>query len=192
MVTCLVRIETVRTWRPFRLCGSQTVGMWGLDGCGLQIAGLQDIKRSHNRAGQALRVPGRWGSQISKQSAHEGGNVVSPTHRPSLPHETLLVLISVRIWDNSRAIVRPEVLCQWKIPTTPSGIEPATFRLVAHCLNQLRHRVDCKILRGISRAWYWCGPSRGGSGLSGNLNFSTPAVTVDNGSLRLFFGPFSK
>jgi len=39
--------------------------------------------------------------------------------------EILLIFISVR--------------GQLKIPMTPQRIEPATFRLVAHCLNQSRH-----------------------------------------------------
>jgi hypothetical protein len=37
--------------------------------------------------------------------------------------------------------MRPEALSHLKIPVHPSGIETATFRLVAQCLNQLRHRV---------------------------------------------------
>jgi len=34
---------------------------------------------------KALKVPRIWSSHISRQSAHEGGKVVSPTHRPPLP-----------------------------------------------------------------------------------------------------------
>jgi hypothetical protein len=37
--------------------------------------------------------------------------------------------------------VRLEGLFQLKNPMTSSGIEPATFRLLTQCLNQLRYRV---------------------------------------------------
>ena len=100
------------------------------------------VKHSHYRPGEAQRVPGGWGSQISRQSAYEGGEVVSPTHRPPIPlrkYSWYPFLLEAE--STPGPIMRPEGLCQCKIPVTPLGIETATFRLVAQCLNQLRHLV---------------------------------------------------
>jgi hypothetical protein len=51
------------------------------------------------------------------------------------PQEIHLVLISARGWGDPRTRVRPEGLCHWKIPMTPSGIETATCQFVALSLN---------------------------------------------------------
>jgi hypothetical protein len=75
--------------------------------------------------------------------ARDGGIVVSLTHRPPLPPGIHLVLISVRGWVDRRAIVRPAGLCQWKIPMTPSGIEPTTCWFVALCLNHYATACPC-------------------------------------------------
>jgi hypothetical protein len=80
---------------------------------------------------QAQRVPRGFACQISRQSAHEGGTVVSPTHRPPL---------SPRKYSWYSFLLEAGRVIFKKNSNDTIGIEPATFRLVAQCL-KLRHWV---------------------------------------------------
>jgi hypothetical protein len=134
------------------ISGASTLHFW----CEWQHgASRVRVKQSHCRPWQALRVPGGWGSQSLRQSAHEGGKVVNLRHRPPLPKGNIPVLISVRGWVDPRAIVR---LCQWKIQMAPSGIDPETFRFVAQCLKHCAtacpyHEWSCRFLRTVTPCW---------------------------------------
>ena len=63
------------------------------------INNMIKVKISLYKPGQAPSIPGGSDTQISRQSAHKGGKVVSPMHRPPLPppQEVITVLISFRI-----------------------------------------------------------------------------------------------
>jgi hypothetical protein len=87
--------------------------------------GLQNIKLPEFLYSQHMKVV--------KLSAPSTGRLYT--------QEISLIPIYVRGSVDLGDIVRLERLCQWKIAMTPSGIEHATFRLVAQCLNQLRYRV---------------------------------------------------
>ena len=90
-------------------------------------------KVSHYRPGEALRVPGGWGSQISRQSAHEGGKV-SSMHQPPLPPRKYSWYSFLLQTESTPS---PEWLLKWKIPMIPSGIEPVTFWLVVQCFKSV-------------------------------------------------------
>jgi hypothetical protein len=106
---------------------------------------LQNVWKQHKKKLSHYRPwAGPWGSRRLRLPGFLDNRHLKVLRLSALrtgrlyPQEGFLVFISDRGWVDRRATVRPERLSHWKIPVTPSGIEPATFRLVAQCLNQLR------------------------------------------------------
>jgi hypothetical protein len=79
------RSNTFRSKWPSLWITTIPVGNYRLNILKYSLVSKVNVKQSHYRPGQVLRVPGVWGSQISRQSAHGADKVVSPTHRPPLP-----------------------------------------------------------------------------------------------------------
>ena len=75
--------------------------------------------------------------RISRQSAQEGGKAVTRLYTPgNICGTHLCYRLSLPCGHNAAGMIK-----SMKCRMISSGIEPAIFRLVAQCLNQLGHRV---------------------------------------------------
>jgi len=84
-------------------------------------------------------------------TAQDGGKVVSLTHRPPLPPGNAPgIHFCYRLSRPQGHSAIGRILCQWKIPIKPSGIEPTTFRFVAQHLNHCATAVPIKRLVFLS------------------------------------------
>ena len=99
------------------------------------------VKQTHNRPGLSQRVPGGWGSQISRQSAHEGGKVVSPTHRPPLPPGNILDTHFCYWLSEPQGHSAAGRIMSKKNSNDTIGNRTRDLQIVAQCLNKLSHRV---------------------------------------------------
>jgi hypothetical protein len=81
----IVNLTAVRRVTPLMFYGSFYDALINLKINSTALRVKVQVKQSHCRPWQALRVPEGWDSQILRQSAHEVSKVVSPTHRPPLP-----------------------------------------------------------------------------------------------------------
>jgi hypothetical protein len=99
------------------------------------------VKIFLQQAVKAHRVVRRRGSHIDNRLT-DSGKVVSLTRRPPFTpsQENSWYSFQLRGWVDPRAIVRLQGFGKLK-KSVSSGLEPATFQLVALCLNQLRYRV---------------------------------------------------
>jgi hypothetical protein len=128
----------------------QLLGMYVTRG----LLNILAVKLPHYRPGHPLGFQGlaaarfsdNWHMNVVRLSVVRTGRLY--------PQEIFLILFSVRGWVDPRDIVRPEGLCQWKIPMTQTGNEPATFGIVEQCLNQLR-RCVCTVCTRYKVSYFW-------------------------------------
>jgi hypothetical protein len=101
------------------------------------IVKVKKAKQSLHCPRETLRVPEGWGFHISRQKGHEGCQPYTPTALN--PYKIFLVFIR---WRMSRSQGRKDYG-----NAKFQRHHPATFRLVAQCVDRLRHRLAPRIVK---------------------------------------------